>query len=70
MNIHEFRKMVDDIADMEPGHSDKVVTVRVLVNDNQVYGGTPSSRVTGIVTGFDWDHWQIMIQCEDVLKKA
>ena len=30
MNIHEFRRMVDDIADSVPEHSDKEVTVMVM----------------------------------------
>lgn len=69
MNIHEFRRMIDDIADSEPEYSDKEVTVIVVPNNGEVFGGTPSTKVTGIISGFDWDGWQIMIRTEDRLIK-
>lgn len=68
MNIHEFRRMIDDIDDTLPNYSDKEVTVRVVCDDNKVFGATPSTRVTGIIQGFDWDGWQIMISTENRLK--
>lgn len=69
MNIHEFRRMIDDIADSEPEYSDKEVTVIVVPNNGEVFGSTPSTKVTGIIPGFDWDGWQIMIHTEDRLIK-
>lgn len=69
MNIHEFRRMIDDIADSVPEYSDKEVTVIVMPNSGEVFGGTPSTKVTGIISGFDWDGWQIMIRTEDRLIK-
>lgn len=69
MNIHEFRRMIDDIADSEPEYSDKEVTVIVVPNNGEVFGGTPSTKATGIIPGFDWDGWQIMIRTEDRLIK-
>ena len=68
MNIHEFRKMIDDIDDALPDYSDKVVTVRVVCDDDRVFGSSPSVKVTGIIEGFDWDSWQIMIKTEKRLK--
>lgn len=70
MNIHEFRRMIDDIADSVPEYSDKEVTVIVVPNNGEVFGGTPSTKVTGIISGFDWDEWQIMIRTEDRLIKC
>lgn len=69
MNIHEFRRMVDDIADSVPEYSDNEVTVMVMSNDGKVFGSTPSTKVTGIIPGFDWDGWQIIIHTEDKLVK-
>lgn len=67
MNIHEFRKMIDDIADTLPEYSGKEVTVMCEINDNRVFGSHPSTRVTGIIQGFDWDSWQIMLRTENKL---
>lgn len=67
MNIHEFRKMVDSISDNEPSYSDKEVTVKIVPMDNRVFGSTPSTKVTGIWSGFDWDGWQVIIYTEDRL---
>lgn len=69
MNIHEFRRMIDNIADSEPEYSDKEVTVMVMPNNGEVFGGTPSTKVTGVISGFDWDGLQIMIRTEDKLVK-
>ena len=69
MNIHEFRRMIDDIADSVPEYSDKEVTVMVMPNNGQVLGSIPSTKVTGIIPGFDWDGWQIIIHTEDRLTK-
>lgn len=69
MNIHEFRRMVDDIADSVPEYSDKEVTVIVMPNNGEVLGSIPSTKVTGIIPGFDWDGWQIIICTEDRLVK-
>lgn len=55
MNIHEFRRMVDDIADSVPEYSDKEVTVMVVPNNGEVFGSISSTKVTGIIPGFDWD---------------
>ena len=69
MNIHEFRRMIDDISDSEPEYSDKEVTVIIKGDDGKVFGSTPSTKVTGVISGFDWDGWQIMIRTEDRLVK-
>lgn len=69
MNIHEFRRMVDDIADSVPEYSDEEVTVMVMPNNGEVLGSIPSTKVTGIIPGFDWDGWQIIIHTEDRLTK-
>ena len=69
MNIHEFRRMVDNIADSVPEYSDKEVTVMVMPNNGEVFGSTSSTKVTGIIPGFDWDGWQIIIHTEDRLIK-
>lgn len=64
MNIHEFRKLIDQIDDAEPDYSDKEVTV--VVEDYSL-GSTPSSVVKSVSVGFDWDMWQIMIHTEERL---
>lgn len=69
MNIHEFRRMVDNIADSVPEYSDKEVTVMVMPNNGEVFGSISSTKVTGIIPGFDWDDWQIIIHTEDRLIK-
>ena len=69
MNIHEFRRMIDDIADSVPEYSDEEVTVMVMPNNGEVLGSIPSTKVTGIIPGFDWDGWQIIIHTEDRLTK-
>lgn len=55
MNIHEFRRMIDDIADSVPEYSDKEVTVIVMPNNGEAPGSISSTKVTGIIPGFDWD---------------
>ena len=75
MNIHEFRKIIDDIDDALPDYSDKVVTVRIVgdknfvpsKDDDRVFGSSPSVKVTGVIQGFDWDAWQIMLSTEQPL---
>lgn len=69
MNIHEFRQMIDDIADREPEYSDREVTVMVKPMNDEYFGGTLSTKVTGVIDGFDWDSWQIIIRTEDRLVK-
>ena len=69
MNIHEFRRMIDDIAYSVPEYSDEEVTVMVMPNNGEVLGSIPSTKVTGIIPGFDWDGWQIIIHTEDRLTK-
>lgn len=69
MNIHEFRRMIDNIADSVPEYSDNEVTVMVMPNNGEVLGSIPSTKVTGIIPGFDWDGWQIIIRTEDKLVK-
>ena len=64
MNIHEFRKLIDQIDDAEPEYSDKEVTVVV---SGYSLGSTPSSVVKSVSVGFDWDMWQIMIHTEERL---
>lgn len=68
MNIHEFRRMIDDIDDALPDYCDKVVTVRL---SEPSIDATASVNVSGIITGFDWDSWQIMINTDKpVIRKC
>ena len=69
MNIHDFRKLVDDIDDSLDGDRDKDVTVKIFDDSNKIYLSTPSTKVKGIISGFDWDNWQIIIETEDRLCK-
>lgn len=70
MNIHEFRRMIDNIADSVPEYSDKEVTVIVMPNNGEAPGSISSTKVTGIIPGFDCDNWQIIIRTEDKLVKC
>ena len=69
MNIHEFRQMIDDIADREPEYSDREVTVMIKPTNSGCVGGILSTKVTAVIDGFDLDSWQIIIRTEDRLVK-
>ena len=69
MNIHDFIKLVDNIDDSLPEYCDKDVTVRIFDDSNKMYLSTPSTKVKSIMSGFDWDNWQIIIETEDRLCK-
>lgn len=67
MKLSKFRELIDRIDDAQPEHSDPEVTV--VVREYSI-GSTPSSRVRNVVSGFDWDSWQVMIHTEDPLIKG
>ena len=58
MKLSEFRKIIDLIDDAQPDYNDPEVTV--VVHECSL-SSTPSSRVRNVVSGFDWDSWQVMI---------
>jgi hypothetical protein len=66
MDIHTFRKLIDNIDNSLPDYSDKEVTVMLSMPS---IGATASSRVKDVSMGFDWDNWQVMIGTEDRLIK-
>lgn len=67
MKIHEFRKLIDTIDDNLPEYADQLVTVKV--SEPNTFPSTPSSEVTGVMCGIDWDNWQVIIQTKERLYK-
>lgn len=68
MTIHQFRKIIDNIADSLPDYADNKITV--LLSQPSI-GASASTEVIGVSQGFDWDAGQIMLRTRDrVIKKG